>query len=433
MPINVLMFGWELPPHNSGGLGTACLGLTEGLVPLGVDVDFVIPEAFGSFPYDHMNIVSAADYPLSPAIRKKLALTEKEESRISSTLPYNSHMDVDVWGNYAARVSHEDHSVPVAPHKQARWYAHQAATIASKQNFDLVHCHEWMTYYCGIAAKQVAQKRGEDIPFIAHVHATEIDRGGAGGNPAILSIEEAGFKAADRIVAVSHYTKNIIQKHYDVPKNKISVVHNGITTTEEPTKFDLHELKKHYKLVLFMGRMTMQKGPEQFLKLAKAVTDKDPMVKFLMVGSGDMERRSIEMSAHMGLTGKVLFSPFLRGTDVDRAYQMADLFIMPSVSEPFGLVALEAIHNGTPAIVSKQSGVAEVSDSMVKLDFWDTDAMQKAVLHLLHNPDHANQLAAQGKSDLKKLSWTHSAQQLQDVYSDLLSTLTTPSLGTLHA
>ncbi|MBU6389684.1 glycosyltransferase family 4 protein [Patescibacteria group bacterium] len=413
------MFGWELPPYNSGGLGTACLGLTEGLTSLGLSVDFVVPKVFGQYPFSHMRILSAADYSSSSHIKALLALNDTQQALIAQSLGYGNRLTLDE--KKRLLVQHLHQQIPVAPHIQATWYAQQAASIAAKTKFDVVHCHDWMTYYCGTAAQKVASNRGETTPVVAHVHATEIDRSGAAGDPAIIDIEKKGLQAADRVVTVSHYTKQVVHNHYDVPLSKISVVHNGIPTQREPERFDLHELKKHFKLVLFMGRITMQKGPDYFIKLAKAVTDRDPTVKFIMVGSGDMEKRCIEEAARLGLTGKILFSTFLRGKDVDRAYQLADLFVMPSVSEPFGIVALEALQNGTPALVSKQSGVIEVCPHLVQVDFWDIDAMRNAVLDTLYNPGYTAAVREYAKHDLPKLSWHNSAERMREVYEDVLA------------
>lgn len=428
------MFGWELPPYNSGGLGTASLGLTKSLADLNVDIDFVIPKVHGPFPFDHMRIHSAdgiSEESGDVVIPSFVRMTPEELRIFSQTIGYGYRLQVDAKGQLT--FSYSDPGAGISPHAQAAWYAQQAASIAKQHNFELIHCHDWFTYYCGMTARRVANARGDAAPFIAHIHATEYDRGGSdGGNRVIAAIEKAGLNSADRVVAVSHYTKKMVHQHYNVPLSKISVVHNGLPTHEEAAQFDLHELKKHYKIVLSLGRITMQKGPEHFLMLAKAVTDKDPNVKFVMVGNGDMEKRCIEMAARMGLTGKVLFSSFLRDKDVDRAYQLADLFVMPSISEPFGLVALEAMRNGTPTLVSKQSGVAEVTDNVIKVDFWDIDKMSSAVLHVLHDPHYAHHLRSNGLHDLKSLTWHHSAAKLKEVYQELLDTVTPPTLQPVY-
>jgi glycosyltransferase involved in cell wall biosynthesis len=417
------MLGWELPPYNSGGLGTACLGLTEGLSDQEVSIKFVVPKIFGPLPFNHMEVVSAADYGDDHLLKQLLEREDIQKELITHQLAYGARVSIDEQKRLL--VEHLSKSVPVSPNTQAVWYAQQAESIAKKDSsFDVIHAHDWMTYYGGIAARAVAKAKGKIVPFIAHVHATEFDRCGEFGDPAIVEIERKGLQEADRIIAVSHYTKEIIHRYYHVPKAKISVVHNGIPKHRQPARFNLAALKAHHKIVLFMGRITMQKGPEYFVQLAKAVTDKDPSIRFVMVGSGDMEKRCIEDAARMGLTGKMLFSSFLRGKDVDRAYQLADLFVMPSVSEPFGIVALEAMQNGTPTLVSKQSGVAEVSENVMKVDFWNIDEMASSVLHTLNTPNHHQALRVGGHQDLQNLTWDHAAAKMRDVYHDVIQSFT---------
>jgi glycosyltransferase involved in cell wall biosynthesis len=424
------MLGWELPPFNSGGLGTACLGLTEGLSGHNVDINFVVPKIFGDFPFSHMRVLSAVDYAGESALKELLEREDIQQELITHQLAYGGHITVDE--KKRLLVEHLNQNFTVSPNVQATWYAQQAANIAEQTDgYEVIHAHDWFTYYGGIAAREVAKRKGKTVPFIAHVHATEIDRSGEGGDPAIIAIEEKGLQAADHVVAVSHYTKELLHRRYKIPRSKISVVHNGIPADKQPQRYDIQELKKHHKIVLFMGRMTMQKGPDYFVKLAKAVTDEDPSVRFVMVGSGDMEKKCIEESARLGLTGKMLFSSFLRGADVDRAYQLADLFAMPSVSEPFGIVALEAMQNGTPVLVSNQSGVAEVSNHMLKVDFWDIDAMKEAVISTLNNPAHQEHLKAGAFQDLHTLTWDEAARKMKAVYEHVISSMT-PQVLTLQ-
>ncbi|CAN5163899.1 glycosyltransferase family 4 protein [soil metagenome] len=422
------MLGWELPPYNSGGLGTACLGLTEGLSAQDVDISFVVPKVFGPLPFNHMKVVSAVDYGDDSLLKTLLERDDIQQELITHQLAYGGRVTIDEQKRLL--VEHLSQSLPVSPNTQAVWYAKQAEEIARQDDdFQVVHAHDWMTYYGGIAARAVAKAKGKVVPFVAHVHATEYDRCGEFGDPAIIEIERRGLQEADRVIAVSHYTKEVIHRYYQIPRAKISVVHNGIPAHRKPAKFNIAALKAHHKIVLFMGRITMQKGPEYFVQLAKAVTDQDPSVRFVMVGSGDMEKRCIEEAAATGLTGKMLFSSFLRGTDVDKAYQLADLFVMPSVSEPFGIVALEAMQNGTPTLVSKQSGVSEVSDNVMKVDFWNIEEMTASVLHTLKNPDHHAALKAGGHKDLQHLTWDHAAEKMNQVYQDILGSFAPAQLA----
>lgn len=417
--INVLMLGWELPPYNSGGLGTASLGLTEGLAPLGVAVRFVVPKVFGPLPYQHMEVIDATTYGSADDL-VELANGDFSETLLASSVGYGNRLSIDeqqrVWIERA-----NQGTVAIPPKLQAAWYARKAQDIARRHpDFSVVHAHDWMTYHAGMTAQAEAKRKGQEVPFIAHVHATELDRCGGVGDPGIVAIEREGLGAADRVVAVSHYTKEIVHQEYGVPRQKISVVYNGIPAQRAIPQYDLSKLKEKYKIVLFMGRITQQKGPECFVELAKQVTDRDPLVKCVMVGSGDMEARCIELAAARGLTGKLLFSSFLRGEDVDRAYQLADLFVMPSVSEPFGIVALEAIQNGTPALVSKQSGVAEVSEHLIKVDFWDIEEMTRQVLHTLAHPEKHRKLREGGRIDLARLTWHDSARALHSIYEEVV-------------
>lgn len=433
MAINVLMLGWELPPHNSGGLGTACLGLTEGLAEQDVQINFVVPKVFSKLPFSHMQVLSAVEYGGADSLKKILAQENLKPEDVLNQLAYGATISTDA--KQQLLIEHLNQNRPVAPHVQAHWYAEQASAIAKHHDdFEVVHSHDWFTYYGGMSARQVAQEKGRATPFVAHVHATEIDRSSEHGDPRILEIERRGLQAADQVVAVSHYTKELVHRYYDVPRQKISVVHNGINHTRQPKRFDFQELKRHHKIVLFMGRLTMQKGPDYFVKLAQAVNKVDPSVRFVMVGSGDMEKRCIEESARLGLTGTMLFSSFLRGEDVDRAYQLADLFVMPSISEPFGIVALEAMQNGTPAIVSRQSGVAEVSEHVVKVDFWDIEKMRDAVLDVLGNPDYQHHLRQGAFQDLHQLTWQEAARKMRAIYEEALHnslTSLSPSTSTL--
>lgn len=395
------MPGWELPPHNSGGLGTACLGMTEALAPLGISIDFMLPKINPDQNFSHMQVRGPV-HPLLPL--------ENSFSALPGYLPAGSPSQG--FPNPA--------NPRTSPTAQANWYAKAAAELAAQSDFDLVHTHDWMTYPAGIAARQVAAMRGQTTPLLAHIHATELDRCGEQGHPEIVALEAAGLQQADRVVAVSHYTKQTVHKTYGVPLAKIEVVHNGIPGERPVPRYPVSNLKKQGPVILFLGRLTRQKGPDWFIRLAAAVCKIHPKATFVMVGSGDMEATLVEQAARAGLAGRLLFSSFLRGADVDRAYQMADLFVMPSVSEPFGIVALEAVQNGTPVLASKQSGVCEVLPTALPVDFWDTELMTKTVLNLLAKPKERQKLQQQSQLILPQLTWKQSAQKLHQLYQQLL-------------
>ena len=296
-------------------------------------------------------------------------------------------------------------------------YAAVAAQLALNEQFDIIHAHDWMTYPAGIAAAAITGK-----PLVVQVHSTEFDRSGENVNQMIYDIERKGMHAADKIIAVSHLTRNIIISRYGVPGEKVEVVYNGVERNGQNGN-DLPEvgIEKDEKIVLFLGRITMQKGPEYFLAAAKKVLEKIDNVKFVMAGSGDMMRRTIEMAAGLGIGHKVLFTGFLRGEDVEKVYRMADLYVMPSVSEPFGIAPLEALNHDVPVIISKQSGVAEVLTHVLKVDFWDIDEMANKIIAVLKYPPLQMTLREHGNFEVRKLQWKDSAQRCARIYGDLVN------------
>jgi len=257
-------------------------------------------------------------------------------------------------------------------------------------------------------------------PLVVHIHSTEFDRSGEQVNQEIYDIERAGFHAAKRIIAVSYLTKNILTSRYDVEADKIDVVYNAVEFNEHRPNGSLPAIRHDEKIVLFLGRITMQKGPEYFLAAAKRVLDVLDNVRFIMAGSGDMIRRTIEMAAEMGIGHKVLFTGFLRGDDVARVFRMADLYVMPSVSEPFGIAPLEALSHDVPVLISKQSGVAEVLTHALKVDFWDVDEMANKIIAVLRHPPLHATLREHGGFEIRRFSWTDSARHCMNVYDRVL-------------
>ncbi len=391
--MKVLMFGWEFPPVSSGGLGTACYGLTSGLSKKGVEITFVVPYWDQETPTkSHVKIVVADNVKVI---------------KISSDMqPYISSDD------YLVRKPQKNRIYGATLFQEVYRYAQKAMEIARNEEFDVIHCHDWMTFEAGINARKVSKK-----PLILQIHATEFDRtGNQNANPFVYDIEREGMHTADKIITVSNYTKNIVVEKYGINPEKVCVVHNAVI--KKPGKF--YSLKKHSKIVLFLGRITIQKGPDYFVYTAKRVLEKEPDTIFILAGSGDMEAHIIEKAAAMGIADKVLFSGFLRGEDVDRAYQMADVYVMPSVSEPFGITALEAMQNRAPVIVSKNAGVLEVVNNCLKVDFWDIDEMANKIIALLRYPALHQELREQALHDLDKVSWDNSADDCLNVYKDVL-------------
>lgn len=394
--MKVLMFGWEFPPFSSGGLGTACYGLTRSLSSKGIKITFVVPYSFDTDNADFVKLISAGNikirkiasalHPYMGSHEYKRSLGKKSGPRI-----YGSTLFDEVYR-----------------------YTLAAEKIAEEEDFDIIHCHDWMTFGAGIKAKAKKNK-----PLILHVHATELDRtGGHQVNQYVYDLEREGMHKADKLIAVSNLTKNKIITNYGLLSEKIIVVHNAVDLSQSFHKENF-EIKKTDKVVLFLGRITLQKGPDYFIYAAKRVLEHNKNVKFIIAGSGDMEPFVIEKAAELGIADKVLFAGFLNQNDVERAYKMADIYVMPSVSEPFGIAALEAMKNKAPVIVSKQSGVCEVINHCLKVDFWDINEMSNKILALLKYDSLHETLKDNAYFEVKKFSWDIPAQKCVEVYNEL--------------
>ncbi len=398
--MKILMFGWEFAPVYSGGLGVACAGLVKELVAQGAEVTFVLPRLPKALDESKINLIAASEYGSKVRIKVVKSLLVPYSSASQYKGLYNLYKS----RNPGAALYGDDLFEEVAR------YAEAAKKIAREVPHDVIHCHDWMTYQAGIAAKQVSGK-----PLVMHVHATEFDRTGGSGNAAVNAIERLGFTKADKVVAVSQYTKQKVMDNYHISAKNIVVSHNG----SEPKK-TVSKLDDKSRIVLFLGRMTVQKGPDWFLKAAEKVLEKEPNVTFVMAGSGDMEPAIIERAAAAGIADKVLFTGFLTGADLDKAYKMAQVYVMPSISEPFGLTALEAMGNGTPTIISKQSGVSEVVKHCLKVDFWDTNEMANKILGVLYYKDLQDELGLKGAAEVKEITWKKPAHQMLDLYGKLM-------------
>jgi len=292
-------------------------------------------------------------------------------------------------------------------------YARIVAEIARHHEFDVIHAHDWMTYPAGLSVAALSGK-----PLVVHIHSTEFDRSGTNINQRVYDIERAGLHGAGRVICVSRFTRDIVTSRYGVPESKCRVVYNAITVNGEPIPSTVKSIEKDDKIVLFLGRITMQKGPEYFLAAAKKVIQVMDNVKFVMAGSGDMIRRMIELAAAMGIGHRVTFTGFLRGDDVDRIYEMADLYVMPSVSEPFGLAPLEALSHDVPVLISKQSGVSEVLTHALKVDFWDINEMANKIIAVLRHPPLQKTLREHGAFEVRKFAWSDAARSCVDVYHE---------------
>lgn len=403
--MKVLTFGWDYPPHTTGGLGMACQGLTRELAQRGVEVIFVLPK---SQAVDGNSRFIFADV-------EKMVRTREVSS---SLVPYTgSQTMVDVYDEYGRQ-----HLYSRTLLQEVHAYAHKAAQIAREEDFDIIHAHDWTSYLAGVAAKRVSGK-----PLVLHVHATSFDQA-AGDNvdPEVYRIEKEAFMAADKVVAVSQFTKNIVTQKYGLDPEKVTVVHNGVDVHEpkqyEPTLTELRQQGK--KIVLYHGRITVQKGVDYFVQAAKKVVEYDPNIVFVISGKGDMTGQIMQQVGALGLSQHVLFAGALWYEERDQMYQSVDLVVMPSVSEPFGLVPLEAIQHGTPSLISKQSGVAEVITHVLKVDFWDVEDMANKILAALRYPVMHEQLVKEGKRESVRLSWQGVARKVLDLYHHLLEWVT---------
>lgn len=418
------MFGWEFPPHISGGLGTASYGLTKGMATLDdLEVIFVVPKAWGDEDQSVVRLVGANQIPVAyktvyykgfkrPIERievssKIVPYTDPEDfwkrvnSEVSSYNYYvktNSEGKVDFSGKYGMSLMDEIYKYSVV-----------ASVIADENEFDIIHAHDWLAYPAGIAAMEVSGK-----PLVIHVHATDFDRSGGNVNPDVYRIEKNGMDAASKIITVSNLTRDIVINKYNINPDKVETVYNAV----EPVKVTENNFTKGFdeKVVTFLGRITLQKGPEYFIEAAYKVLQVMHNVRFVMAGSGDMMERMMRRAAALKITDRFHFTGFLKGTDVFTMLDMSDVYIMPSVSEPFGISPLEAMQSNVPVIISKQSGVAEILTHAVKTDFWDIDAMADAIYGILNYPALSNMFIKNGKEEVIRLKWDNSARHVRDIY-----------------
>ena len=427
------MFGWEFPPHIAGGLGTACYGMTRGLARNGVEVVFVMPRAYGDEDQRFLRVVNASDvetigtrdHEFSEELLEKVSFIHID----SNMLPYISpeeyaayhdefvrsgrtHEWTDVWkqrytfsGKYGANLMEE----------VAR-YAMVAAQVAKdlEGQFDVIHAHDWLTYFAGIAAKRVSGK-----PLVVHMHATEFDRSGENINRRVYAIEKAGMQAADRVIAVSELTRRIVIGKYGILADKVVTVHNAVRFGESEEAAPERAVKD--KVVTFLGRITYQKGPDYFVEAAAKVLQRVSDVRFVMAGSGDLMNHVVRRVAQLGIADRFHFTGFLKGGEVQRMFRLSDVYVMPSVSEPFGISPLEAMRSGVPVIISRQSGVAEGLDYAIKVNYWDVDALADAIYGLLTYPALGRMFASKGLEEVTGLKWTNAAAKIKTVYETVVA------------
>ena len=426
--MRVLMFGWEFPPHIAGGLGTACEGIVKGLAHNGVEVLFVMPSASGDEDQSCARIINASDVAVNNVSDSVEEFINKVKfiNVDSSLVPYvdpseyyeaiekmkKEHMSetsvgfgqkFKFSGKYGANLLEE-----------VSRYAQVGGTIAMQNEFDVIHAHDWLTYLAGIAAKELTGK-----PLVVHVHATSFDRGSDDMvDSRVYAIEKRGMEAADCVVTVSDLTRNIVINRYGIDPAKVVTVHNAVDFSGR----DDIKVKRAVsdKIVTFLGRITFQKGPEYFIEAAAKVLKRTPHVRFVMAGSGDMMNKAIRQVARLGISDRFHFTGFLRGKEVQKMFALSDVYIMPSVSEPFGISPLEAMRSNVPAIISHQSGAAEVLKYALKVDFWDVDAMADDIYALLQYPALARFATKQGYDEVNELKWNGATAKLKKVYESVV-------------
>jgi len=452
--MRVLMFGWEFPPHISGGLGTACYGLTKGLSFRGVEVIFVVPKAYGDEDQSAVSLVGASQVPVKQRtyqFYQDIRETEipgwnKSEQKMtyievgSHLMPYMSPEEFEIF--VQQKIEQEDFQWKKLREDSlsGKWledgiigpieftgkygpdllqevsnYGLVAAEIVQNQDFDLIHAHDWLTYAAGIAAKKVSGK-----PLVIHVHATEFDRTGENVNTLVYAIEKMGMEAADRVITVSNLTRNTVITKYGISPDKVITVYNAVEPKNTVEKEVYHKTVDE-KVVTFLGRITYQKGPEYFIEAAKLVLQKTDKARFVMAGSGDLLRKMIRYAARLGISDRFHFTDFLQGQDVERMFALSDVYVMPSVSEPFGISPLEAMRSNVPVIISKQSGVSEILKHAVKIDFWDVNAMADAIFSLINYPALSDMFRRYGKDEVDNLKWENAAVHIKEVYESLLN------------
>jgi glycogen synthase len=422
--MKVLMFGWEFPPHITGGLGTACFGMTKGLLKNGVEVLFVVPKAYGDESEEAVRLINASDVTIDVRNTEQTDfwknITYLEVN--SSLVPYVGPEAFDnLIETGEAYFSWKEESIFNARYtfsgkyganllEEVARYALVGAQIASDSQFDVIHAHDWLTYAAGIAAKKASGK-----PLVVHMHATEFDRSGENVNQQVYDIERQGMEAADRVIAVSNLTRKIVIDRYGIDPEKVITVHNAVEPTD---RSDIENINKNVpeKIVTFLGRVTFQKGPEYFIEAANKVLLRDPNVRFVMAGTGDLLEKMIRRVAQLHIATKFHFTGFLRGDSVDRMFAMSDVYVMPSVSEPFGISPLEAMRSNVPVVISKQSGVAEILQHALKVDFWDIDAMADAIYALLRYNSLSSVFSKYGANEVENLKWENAAKFIKEVY-----------------
>lgn len=396
------MLGWELPPHHSGGLGMVCYQMCKELSKNGVDIEFILPYDGDFSTIDFMKV--------NPQYAERQKTISQTSVKQAGGIYDSQQFEITyASGKQETRDLHSYHDL----------FVNHVSKVVELATFDVVHVHDWLTMRAGIAAKRISGK-----PLIVHIHATEYDRsGGQYGNPLVRDIEYLGMMMADKVLAISNYVRDVLVREYRIPPQKIEVVHNSIdydvfVNDDAPNEFAyLEEMKQHgYRVVTNIGRLTIQKNLVNLMRAIAIVVEKRPKTLFLIVGSGDQREELIELAADLGIAANVIFEPFLRGKAWRDAFRVSDLFVMPSTSEPFGITPLEAIGFGTPALISKQAGVAEVIQNVLKVDYWDIEEMATKIAGVLNSDTLRDELHSNAKQEWDNMGWSEAAKKMLNVY-----------------
>lgn len=418
--MKALMFGWEFPPHILGGLGTASYGLTKGMAAQGdMDITFVIPKPSGEEDTSFLKIIGAGNTPVVYRDVDHEYLAKKLGRKMSTDTYYQlrnhiyadfSHRHTDELGCIEFSGRYPDNLL-----EEINNYSIVAGVIARSEGCDIIHSHDWLTYPAGIHAKQITGK-----PLVVHVHATDFDRSRGNVNPSVFAIEMDGMNHADHIITVSDLTRRTVIEKYHQDPAKVTTVHNAVTPLS-PAILALPN-KSHVKdkVVTFLGRITMQKGCEYFVEAAALVLERTRNVRFIMAGSGDMMDAMIRLAAKYNIADRFHFTGFMKGQQVYEVFKASDVYVMPSVSEPFGISPLEAMQCGVPSIISYQSGCAEILNYAVKVDYWDVEAMADAIYAIITYPEMHQYLQEEGLREVNSLTWEAAGQKVRDIYNRLI-------------
>lgn len=419
------MFGWEFPPHILGGLGTASYGITKGLAAQpDMQITFCLPRPWGDEDKSFMNIIGLSETPIVWRDVDYDYVKQRLGTKMDPQLYYD--LRDHIYADFNYRMTDDLGCIefsgryPENLQDEINNYSIVAGVIARQQEYDIIHAHDWLTYPAGIHAKNVSGK-----PLVIHVHATDFDCSRGNVNPTVYGIEKDGMDHADCIMCVSELTRQTVINHYHQDPAKCITMHNAVYPLSDDILQMVHERRESHKgrkekVVTFLGRITMQKGPEYFVEAAAQVLQRTHNIRFCMAGSGDMMNAMIEMAAARGIADRFHFPGFMKGKQVYEAFADSDVYVMPSVSEPFGISPLEAMQCGVPSIISKQSGCAEILDKCIKTDYWDINAMADAMYSLCTNESLHEYLKVEGKNEVDQITWEKVGKRIYDVYNSLI-------------